>query len=53
MTMVGDMFNNNLKSKLDAVCTELAEYAAQIGPTQKGSLKDGELSYRSGQTLDW
>ena len=24
MTMVGDMFNNSLKSKLDAVCTELA-----------------------------
>src|SRR6202035_3050007 len=26
MTMVGDMFNNGLKSKLDAVCTELAAY---------------------------
>src|SRR5882757_7906611 len=24
MTMVGDMFNNGLKSKLDVVCTELA-----------------------------
>ena len=24
MTMVGDMFNSGLKSKLDAVCTELA-----------------------------
>ena len=24
MTMVGDMFNNGLKSTLDAVCTELA-----------------------------
>jgi len=28
MTMVGDMFNNSLKSKLDAVCTELATYVA-------------------------
>ena len=26
MTMVGDMFNNQLKSKLDAVCSELARY---------------------------
>ena len=26
MTMVGDMFNHSLKSKLDAVCTELAAY---------------------------
>src|ERR1700716_4425832 len=29
MTMVGDMFNNSLKAKLDAVCTELAAYVAQ------------------------
>jgi hypothetical protein len=28
MTMVGDMFNSSLKSKLDAVCTELAAYLA-------------------------
>ena len=29
MTMVGDMFNNGLKSKLDAVCSELARYATE------------------------
>ena len=29
MTMVGDMFNNQLKSKLDAVCSELARYATE------------------------
>ena len=29
MSMVGDMFNNSLKSKLDAVCTELASYVAE------------------------
>ena len=29
MTMVGDMFNNRLKSKLDTICTELAAYVAQ------------------------
>ena len=27
--MVGDMFNNGLKSKLDSICTELAAYVAQ------------------------
>jgi hypothetical protein len=32
MTMVGDMFNNSLKSKLDAVCTELAAYVAETPP---------------------
>jgi hypothetical protein len=31
--MVGDMFNNSLKSKLDAVCSELAAY---IADTQTG-----------------
>ena len=33
MTMVGDMFNNGLKSKLDVVCTELAAYVAQSAST--------------------
>jgi hypothetical protein len=54
MTMVGDMFNNNLKSKLDAVCTELAEYAAHARLAQQsGAPKDSEVSYRSQQTSDW
>ena len=42
MTMVGDMFNNNLKSKLDAVCTELATYA--VDSTDD---RDRGVSYRS------
>jgi len=29
MTMVSDMFNNGLKSKLDAVCSELVQYAVE------------------------
>jgi hypothetical protein len=54
MTMVGDMFNNSLKSKLDAVCTELAEYAAHARLAQQsGAPKDSEVSYRSQQTSDW
>jgi hypothetical protein len=57
MTMVGDMFNNGLKSKLNAVCTELAEYAAHIRSKHRGNTSEdnevSEVSYRSGQTLDW
>src|SRR5450631_1366035 len=48
MTMVGDMFNNALKSKLDAVCTELAGYLAQSASTDRGhSRDDPEVSYRA------
>jgi hypothetical protein len=34
MSMVGEMFNTSLKSKLDAVCTELAAYVAQTASTE-------------------
>jgi hypothetical protein len=48
MTMVGDMFNNGLKSKLDSICTELAAYVAQ---TQSGAFgrdrQTVEASYRA------
>jgi hypothetical protein len=48
MTMVGDMFNNSLKSKLDAVCTELAAYVAQTPSTDRDRGREGgEVSYRS------
>ena len=40
MTMVGDMFNNGLESKLDAVCSELAQYAAET--SSKGQVSDRE-----------
>ena len=55
MTMVGDMFNDALKSKLDAVCTELAAYVAQSAATdQGGSRGDPEVSYRAArQGSDW
>jgi hypothetical protein len=33
MTMGGDMFNKSLKSKLDAVCTELAAYVVETPST--------------------
>jgi hypothetical protein len=54
MTMVGDMFNSELKSKLDAICTELAAYLAKSAPGRPD--KDGGdagVSYRSNHTSDW
>ena len=55
MTMVGEMFNTSLKSKLDAVCTELAAYVAQTASTdQSRSRDDPEVSYRAvRQDSDW
>jgi hypothetical protein len=40
MTMVGDMFNNSLKSKLDSVCTELVAYLAQAPSTHRDRSRD-------------
>jgi hypothetical protein len=53
MTMVGDMFNSELKSKLDAICTELAAYLAKSAgrPDKDGS--DAGVSYRSTHTSEW
>src|SRR5260370_4865293 len=46
MTMVGDMFNNSLKSKLDALCTELAAYVVET-PSRGRDREEVETSYRS------
>src|SRR4030081_2437619 len=55
MTMVGDMFNNSLKSKLDAICMELAAYVAEMPSTDRNLGREGgEVSYRSmRQDSDW
>jgi hypothetical protein len=55
MTMVGDMFNNSLKSKLDAVCTELAAYVAETPPASRGGSHHGSaVSYRAAkQAPSW
>jgi hypothetical protein len=55
MTMVGDMFNNSLKSKLDALCTELAAYVAHAPSSdQDRGREGGEVSYHSSrQRSDW
>jgi len=55
MTMVGDMFNDTLKSKLDAICTELASYVAETKSTTQGRDREAvEFSYRSAkQGANW
>jgi hypothetical protein len=55
MTMVGDMFNNELKSKLDAICTEFASHIARAGPEPHDDDKcDTDVSYRSaGGDAQW
>jgi hypothetical protein len=54
MTMVGDMFNDELKSKLDAICTELASHVANAGsrPDSDGG-RDSDVSYGSGHSDQW
>jgi hypothetical protein len=49
------MFNNRLKSKLDAVCSELAAYVAETPATDPGQGGDAnEASYRSSrEASDW
>src|SRR5258706_15800251 len=53
MSMVGDIFNNSLKSKLEAVCPDLAAYipktpsrapAPEVGKTHNPSAKQGANS---------
>jgi len=55
MSMVGDMFNNSLKSKLDTVCTELAAYVAHTPSTdQDRGQEGGAASYHSSRgRSDW
>jgi hypothetical protein len=54
MTMVGDMFNSELKSKLDAICTELAAYLAKSVPGRPDKDRgDAGVSDRSTHTSDW
>ena len=49
MTMVGDMFNNDLKSKLDFICTELASHIAEASSELVNDDRPdaAEVSYRS------
>jgi hypothetical protein len=54
MTMVGDMFNNELKAKLDAICTELASHVANAGSRPgNDDGRDSAVSYRSAGRDQW
>ena len=53
MTMVGDMFNAQLKTKLDALCSDLA---AHLDESRSGGTRSAgdEVSYRSmAGSTDW
>jgi hypothetical protein len=48
MSMVGDMFNTQLKSKLDALCTDIAAHLEQSEPPDgSGRAALDRVSYRS------
>jgi hypothetical protein len=51
MTMVGDMFNNSLKAKLDALCIELATYVAETPPSTDRGREGDDVSYRSSRQV--
>ena len=54
MSMVGDMFNTELKSKLDALCTDIAAHLEQSesAGSNRRVASDG-VSYRSSGSTDW
>ena len=48
MSMVGDMFNTQLKSKLDALCTDIAAHLGALESVGGGVRTPSEqVSYRS------
>jgi hypothetical protein len=52
MTMVGDMFNGGLKSKLNALCTDLAAYLVKTNTAKHSMSDDTAVSYRSSSARD-
>jgi hypothetical protein len=55
MSMVGDMFNIQLKSKLDALCTDIAAHLDASQKADRGvRCTSNEVSYRSmGNSREW
>jgi hypothetical protein len=47
MSMVGEMFNTQLKAKLDGLCSDLADHLSSAGVPDKGRDAGDEVSYRS------
>src|ERR1700732_5596228 len=54
MSMVGDMFNTQLKAKLDALCSDISAHL-DTSETAGGARPEGdEVSYRSpARSADW
>jgi hypothetical protein len=52
MTMVGDMFNQQLKARVDGLCTALAQMLASGSPTA-GSTPPGSMVFETGWTRPW
>jgi hypothetical protein len=54
MSMVGDMFNTQLKAKLDALCSDIAAHL-DASETAEGARSEGDdVSYRSwSRSEDW
>jgi hypothetical protein len=54
MSMVGDMFNTQLKTKLDALCTDIAAHLDASGAAGGARSAADEVSYRSMPgSADW
>lgn len=54
MSMVGDMFNVELKAKLDALCTDIAAHLGAAGAADGTRSATEEVSYRSmSGSADW
>jgi hypothetical protein len=54
MSMVGDMFNTQLKAKLDALCSDIAAHLETSGMAGGARAAGEEVSYRSQtRTEDW
>jgi hypothetical protein len=54
MSMVGDMFNTQLKAKLDALCSDIAAHLETSGTAGGARAAGEEVSYRSQtRTEDW
>src|SRR5712672_761708 len=55
MSMVGDMFNTQLKSKLDALCTDIAAHLEQLEKLGgEARAEVDRVSYRSmSRSTDW
>jgi hypothetical protein len=54
MSMVGDMFNTQLKAKLDALCSDIAAHLDSSEMAGGTRAAGDEVSYRStGHSADW